>query len=100
MFGTNATEWVAINNWHQHICSGTTGQVDLPSSIMRPHSWLLSQSITRSASHERLVVCEIIEYVLIQMQQPAEQRQGYSRAEVQQLVINRQRMKIISNLMW
>jgi len=58
--------WV-INNTVRKVCT------DLPSSIMSPHSWLLSHSITRSASHDRLVVCEIMEYVLMQIQQPVKQ---------------------------
>ena len=43
----------------------------LPSSNMRPHSWSRIHSMTRSASHERFVLCEIIEYVLMQIEQPA-----------------------------
>ena len=55
-----------------HPCK-TTGQLhfDLPSSNMRPHSWSRIHSMTRSASHERFVLCEIIEYVLMQIEQPA-----------------------------
>jgi len=34
---------------------------NIPSRIISPHSWLLSHSITRSASHDRFVVCEIME---------------------------------------
>ena len=41
-----------------------------PSKSIRPHSWVLSHSITLSASHDRFVECDIIEYVLMQMEQP------------------------------
>ena len=43
---------------------------DSPSRSMSPHSCELSHSMTRSASHDRLFVCEIIEYVLIHTEQP------------------------------
>ena len=48
----------------------TTRPLHLPSSSMRPHSWSRIHSMTRSASHERFVLCEIIEYVLMQIEQP------------------------------
>lgn len=46
------------------------GIVCTSSSIIRPHSWLLSHSITLSASQDLFVVCPNMEYVLIAIEQP------------------------------
>jgi len=54
---------------------------NLPSRIISPHSWLVSHSITRSASHDRFVEWEIIEYVLIQMQQPGQPDKQLTKPE-------------------
>lgn len=46
------------------------GMVWTSSSIIRPHSWLLSHSITLSASQDLFVVCPNMEYVLMATEQP------------------------------
>ena len=46
---------------------------------MRPHSCSRIHSITRSASHERFVLCEIIEYVLMQIEHPGERKHHKKR---------------------